>query len=381
MLDEYAPSADHLSHGSSLAGCAKPKLGRLRTVGLDVRPRTNDLRAALLSAQRRVPAAGACGCPPVQCLSGTCRPARCPPCTPIATYRISYRPVPTVAYMPVVGIDPCSGCAVTTYRPTRAWTYQAALVPYPNYQVGYDPIVGYGACGSCGGCAPCGGYQAIADARHAAQAAAAARRAARPTAAARRATPEPPAATSRRGVVRQRQQVRRHCPALVLPGPSDMSRPPACWAPSTASPWARDAWPAGRGADGRLFIRAAPGTYWPLGHHRGPNCRRAGPLCCGPLWCTIAAQPASEGSRTVEPLKIQNIPPVPGAGSSPSGLNGPRSATGPHARRPPRSRKIARPLDRCCRRCIFNFCHCLQHQSRHKRSPPPRGPGATAFGR
>ena len=46
-------------------------------------------------------------------------------------YRISYRPVATVTYMPVVGIDPCSGCAVTTYRPAKAWTYRAALVPYP----------------------------------------------------------------------------------------------------------------------------------------------------------------------------------------------------------------------------------------------------------
>ena len=74
---------------------------------------------------------------------------------PTATYRISYRPVPTVAYMPVVGIDPCSGCAVTTYRPTRAWTYQASLLPYSTYRVGYAPVVV--GCGSCGG-APCSGY-------------------------------------------------------------------------------------------------------------------------------------------------------------------------------------------------------------------------------
>ncbi|MGA2259433.1 MAG: hypothetical protein ABSG53_32565, partial [Thermoguttaceae bacterium] len=105
--------------------------------------------------------AGGCGCAPVQCV-----PAQptCQPCMPTATYRISYRPVPTVAYMPIVGIDPCSGCAVTTYRPTRAWTYQASLQPYPRYQVGYAPVsVGVGSCGGCGGCggcAPCSGYSA-----------------------------------------------------------------------------------------------------------------------------------------------------------------------------------------------------------------------------
>ncbi len=115
-----------------------------------------------------VPAAGACGCAPVQCAPVRCAPVQCAPaqpacqpCVPTATYRISYRPVPTVAYMPVVGTDPCSGCAVTTYRPTQTWTYQASLVPYSPYRVGYAPVaVGVAPCGSCGGCAPCSGYSA-----------------------------------------------------------------------------------------------------------------------------------------------------------------------------------------------------------------------------
>ena len=102
--------------------------------------------------------APACGCAPAQpaCGCAAVQPA-CQPCVPTATYRISYRPVPTVAYMPVVSIDPCSGCAVTTYRPTQTWTYRASLVPYPTYQVGYAPVA-VGGCGSCGGCAPCSGY-------------------------------------------------------------------------------------------------------------------------------------------------------------------------------------------------------------------------------
>src|SRR5208282_5125102 len=106
-----------------------------------------------------------CGCAPAQCVP--VQPS-CQPCMPTATYRISYRPLPTVAYMPVVGVDPCSGCAVTTYRPTTAWTYRASLASYPTYRVGYAPMAvsavscapcsSCGACSSCGGCAPCSGY-------------------------------------------------------------------------------------------------------------------------------------------------------------------------------------------------------------------------------
>jgi hypothetical protein len=90
-----------------------------------------------------------CGCAPVQ-------PACQPCCTP-TSYRISYRPVSTVAYMPVLGVDPCSGCAVTTYQPRQTWTYQASLDPYTPYRAAYAPAAVVGPCSSCG-CAPCSGY-------------------------------------------------------------------------------------------------------------------------------------------------------------------------------------------------------------------------------
>ena len=86
------------------------------------------------------PPRAACGCAPAQCVPAQPACPSCQSCAPATTYRISYRPVATVAYMPVVGIDPCSGCPVTTYRPTRAWTYQASLLPYSTYRVGYAPV-------------------------------------------------------------------------------------------------------------------------------------------------------------------------------------------------------------------------------------------------
>jgi len=51
VLDEFAPSADDLLRGSSLAEYPNPQLGRVRALGLDVRQRTNDLCSALLPAQ------------------------------------------------------------------------------------------------------------------------------------------------------------------------------------------------------------------------------------------------------------------------------------------------------------------------------------------
>jgi hypothetical protein len=96
--------------------------------------------------------AGACGCAPVQ---PVCQPC----CTPTAAYRISYRPVATVTYMPVVGVDACSGCAVTTYQPRQTWTYRASLDPYTPYRAAYAPAMAVGSCSSCG-CAPCSGYSA-----------------------------------------------------------------------------------------------------------------------------------------------------------------------------------------------------------------------------
>ena len=154
----------------------------------------------------------------------------CQSCTPTATYRISYRPVPTVAYMPVVGVDPCSGCAVTTYRPTTAWTYRASLASYPTYRVGYAPVAvsavscaPCSSCSSCGGCAPAAVIRLLAAdvlraarimeaVRHAARLIAAAHRAAQAMAGARRATRESPAAMSRRAVARPARRARRRWP-------------------------------------------------------------------------------------------------------------------------------------------------------------------------
>ncbi len=105
------------------------------------------------------PVAPAGGCTPAPC--ATCQPAcqpACQSCAPTATYRISYRPVPTVAYMPVVGLDPYSGCTVTSYQPTRAWTYQVGYAPVPVAPCsGYS--TSYSGCSSCGascGCSSCG---------------------------------------------------------------------------------------------------------------------------------------------------------------------------------------------------------------------------------
>ena len=103
---------------------------------------------------------------------------------PTATYRISYRPVfARVSYMPVVGIDPCSGCAVTTYRPTQTLNLSGLVAALSDLRVSATPpaVVGVGRCGSCGGCAPCSRrliflqllvvrYRSIAAVRRAAQA-------------------------------------------------------------------------------------------------------------------------------------------------------------------------------------------------------------------
>ena len=170
------------------------------------------------------PAAPACGCAPAAPACG-CAPAL-PACQPIpaAAVRVSYRPAtmgtwcPTVAYMPVVSVDPCSGCAVTTYRPTQAWTYQASLAPYPTYRVGYAPV----AVGA--GVPPARQLRRLphaaairtpaADARHAPRLTAAAPRAAQIMAAAPRATPQSPAAMSRRADAPRADRAMRRCPAL-----------------------------------------------------------------------------------------------------------------------------------------------------------------------
>lgn len=89
--------------------------------------------------------------PPAQC---GCAPAAqyvppAPVYAPRAAYRIAYRPVATVAYLPVTSVEPCSGCAVTMYQPSPTWTYYGSLVPY-------TAAYAAPACSSCGGCSSCG---------------------------------------------------------------------------------------------------------------------------------------------------------------------------------------------------------------------------------
>ncbi len=133
------------------AAGAEPRPRRMRPDRLVVRKRANYIRSTLFPADRLRPAycvrlRPACGCAPAQ-------PA-CQTCVPATSYRIAYQPVATVTYMPVTGVNPCSGCPVTTYQPATAWTYRASLVPY---QVGYAPVAA-SPCSTCGGCAPCSGY-------------------------------------------------------------------------------------------------------------------------------------------------------------------------------------------------------------------------------
>ena len=96
--------------------------------------------------------------PPAQCrlraVAQYVPPA--PVYAPRATYRIAYRPVATVAYMPVTSLEPCSGCAVTTYQPRPTWTYYGSLVPYTAAYA----APAYSSCGGCSscGCAPPSGY-------------------------------------------------------------------------------------------------------------------------------------------------------------------------------------------------------------------------------
>jgi hypothetical protein len=71
---------------------------------------------------------------------------------PQTYYRTYYRGVAVTAYQPVTSYDSCSGCAMTSYYPTTAWTYQPCLVPYTTYRVVYSPVVSCGPCASGCGC-------------------------------------------------------------------------------------------------------------------------------------------------------------------------------------------------------------------------------------
>jgi len=97
-------------------------------------------------------------------------PAACPTQTcnyvPQTSYRTVYRNVPVTTYRALTGCDPCTGCAVTTYRPVTTWACQPALVPYTTYRLvcsnpcdpcGYGGYSGvsYGVpAASCPSCAP-----------------------------------------------------------------------------------------------------------------------------------------------------------------------------------------------------------------------------------
>ncbi len=290
------------------------------------------------------PTPGACGCAPAQCapVRPACQP--CTPCAPTATYRISYRPVPTVAYMPVVGIDPCSGCAVTTYHPTRAWTYQASLQPYPTYRVGYVPAtVGVGACGSCGGCAPCSGYAtscggcSTCGTNYSGCSTCGTNYGGCST-----------CGTSYTGCsacnagVSSGYAPSGGCSSCAtspaplsgtpLPGPSDMSQPPATYSPSTVSsapvtigpPAAAPMSPGALPERARTYAPDATPAPIPPGVPAAP----------APSGTSYRVPTSGEAIRTVEPPRIEDVPPVPGPQLSPT----------PNLRPENENRTTARPV-------------------------------------
>ena len=102
---------------------------------------------------------GVCAPAPVCCPAPTC-------CVPQTSYRTVVDRIPVTTYMPVVTSNPCTGCAVTAYRPSVAMVRQVRLIPYTTSFMGYSgspcsTCVSVGSCvgGSCGmlGFAPAGG--------------------------------------------------------------------------------------------------------------------------------------------------------------------------------------------------------------------------------
>jgi hypothetical protein len=115
---------------------------------------------------------------PVAYVPATAATSSCTPCAtqtvqyvPQTYYRAAYVAVPVTAYRPTVTADPCTGCAVTAYRPVTTVTYQTRLVPYTSYRVVYaNPApcasYSYAPCSPCGptsyvspssSCGPCAG--------------------------------------------------------------------------------------------------------------------------------------------------------------------------------------------------------------------------------
>jgi hypothetical protein len=103
---------------------------------------------------------------PVAYVPAAAATSGCAPCTqtvqyvPQTSYRAAYVAVPVTAYQPVVTADPCTGCAVTTYRPVAAVTYQTRLVPYTSYRMVYanpcTPCASYSYAPSYDPCTTCG---------------------------------------------------------------------------------------------------------------------------------------------------------------------------------------------------------------------------------
>ncbi|MCR4412837.1 MAG: hypothetical protein NUV77_10485 [Thermoguttaceae bacterium] len=107
---------------------------------------------------------------PVAAAPAVAAPTMCSYVPQIA-YRTVYRPVPVTTCQAVTACDPCTGCAVTTFRPVTAYTYQAQLVPCTTYRMvcstpsapyapaasACAPYVGLGTSAAVGGagCATC----------------------------------------------------------------------------------------------------------------------------------------------------------------------------------------------------------------------------------
>ncbi len=78
------------------------------------------------------------------CVTQTCQ------YVPQTYYRPVCQHVPVTSYLPVVVSDPCTGCAVTSYRPITTWGMQTQLVAYTTYRIVCSPV-----CAPAAPCSPC----------------------------------------------------------------------------------------------------------------------------------------------------------------------------------------------------------------------------------
>jgi hypothetical protein len=249
------------------------------------------------------------GCAPAPCA------ATCQTCAPATTYRIAYRPVPTVTYMPVTATDPCSGCAVTTYRPMRAWTYYGSLVPY---QVGYAapvcPTTSCGAISNCCGYAPPSGYSmscpctSVVPMGGCSSCCSAAPGGYVPSSGCSSCTASP----------------------AVLPGPAEMSQPPIVTSPAPTL-----GAPAAAPNSGEIPRTYPPGTV-------SPPIAPGAPAAAAPNGNSADVRgyrppTANDASHTIEVPRIQGVPPL---------ANGPQLGPSPAPRPEGADRLTARPVPR-----------------------------------